>query len=233
MTPARTPSQLVTYSLADGIATIAMDDGKANLMTDAMLGELRQAFDRAEADGAVVLLTGRERTFSGGYDRNMFARPREDIVRTLRAGAELVVRVFSFPRPVVAACNGHAVAQGAFTLLAADVRIGALGPFKVGLNEVAIGLTIPIYGVEISRARLATPWLHHATLTGVLYPPEQALAAGFLDRLVDPADVLTAAAEEARRLTTIDRSAHAGTKERVRRPALDAIRAGIVSELGG
>ncbi len=226
-----TTPALVTYSLADGIATLAMDDGKANLMTDAMLGELRAAFDRAETDGAVVLLTGRERTFSGGFDRNMFARSRDEILRTLRAGAELVERIFGFPRPVVVACNGHCVAQGAFVMLAADVRIGAAGPFKIGLNEVAIGLTIPIYGVEISRARLSTPWFHHATLTGTLYPPEQALVAGFLDRLVDPAEVLDVAAQEARRLTTIDRSAHAGTKERVRRPALDAIRAGIDREL--
>lgn len=226
-------TSLVNYDLTDSIATITMNDGKANVMSESMLNALSAAFDRAEADRAVVLLTGRERIFSGGYDLNMFKRSQDEIVRTLRAGGELVHRMFGFPRPVVVACNGHAVAQGAFILLAADVRIGAAGDFKIGLNEVAIGLTIPHYGVELARFRLSTPWFHHATTTGTLYEPSGALAAGFLDRVVDHADVLAAARQEALRLTTIDSAAHSGTKERVRRHALAAIREGIDSELRG
>ncbi|MFN7953864.1 MAG: crotonase/enoyl-CoA hydratase family protein [bacterium] len=225
------PTTPVRYELADGIAAITMDDGKANLMTETMIAALHEALDHARADDAVVLLTGRERTFSGGYDRGMFGRSPEEVMRTLRAGAELVWRLFGFPRPVVAACNGHAVAQGGFLLLATDVRIGAAGNFKIGLNEVAIGLTMPQYGIEIARARLATPWLHHATLTGTLYPPEQALAAGFLDRTVEPAELAAAAREEAMRLALVDRSAHAGTKQRVRGPALAALRDAIDHEL--
>ncbi len=221
----------VRYELADGIATITMDDGKANVMSEAMLGALHAAFDRAQADDAVVLLTGRERTFSGGYDRAMFGRSPEEVMRTLRAGAELVWRIFGFPRPVVAACGGHAIAQGGFVLLAADLRVGAAGAFKIGLNEVAIGLTMPQYGIEIARARLATPWFHHATLTGTLYAPEQALVAGFLDRLAEPGAVLEAAREEATKLTLVDRSAHAGTKQRARGPALAALRDAIDHEL--
>jgi enoyl-CoA hydratase len=225
-----TASSLVTYALGDSIATITMDDGKANVMSERMQHALNEALDQAEADGAVVLLTGRSRIFSGGYDMAMFERSRDEIVRTLRAGGGLVERILGFPRPVVAACNGHAVAQGAFLLLAADVRIGAAGAFKIGLNEVVIGLTIPWYGVEIARLRLAAPWFNHATTTGVLYPPDEALVAGFLDRVVDPADVLTVAREEARRLTTIDMNAHAGTKQRVRGHALTTIREGIETE---
>ncbi len=225
-----TASSLVTYDLGDSIATITMDDGKANVMSERMQHALNEALDRAEADGAVVLLTGRARIFSGGYDMAMFERSRDEIVRTLRAGGELVQRILGFPRPVVAACNGHAVAQGAFLLLAADVRIGAAGAFKIGLNEVAIGLTIPFYGVEIARFRLSPPWFNHATTTGALYLPDQALVAGFLERVVDHPDVLTVAREEARRLTTIDMNAHAGTKQRVRGHALTTIRAGIESE---
>ena len=225
-----TAASLVTYDLADSIATITMDDGKANLMSERMQAALNAAFDRAEADGAVVLLAGRTRIFSGGYDMAMFERSPDEIVRTIRAGGNLVQRILGFPRPVVAACTGHAVAQGAFILLAADVRIGAAGDFKIGLNEVAIGLTIPHYGVEIARFRLSAPWFNHATTTGALYPPDEARVAGFLDRVVEPSDVLTVARAEARRLTTIDAKAHAGTKQRVRRHALSAIREGIESE---
>lgn len=223
-------SSLVTYDLAESIATVTMDDGKANVMSEAMQRALAAALDRAEADGAVVLLSGRPRMFSGGYDTAMFTRSRDEILRTLRMGGELVQRLLGFRRPVVAACNGHAIAQGAFLLLAADVRVGAAGAFRIGLNEVAIGLTIPHYGVEIARLRLTAPYFNHATTTGALYPPDEARAAGFLDRVVEPSEVVALAREEARRLTAIDGSAHAFTKQRVRRHALALMREGIESE---
>ena len=219
--------KLVDYELADGIATITMDDGKANVMSQAMQRAISEALARAEKDRAVVLLRGRVGMFSGGYDMAMFKRSRDEIVATIRAGGELVHRIAGFPYPVVAACGGHAVAQGAFMLLAADVRIGARGAFKIGLNEVAIGLTIPHYGIELARMRLSAPWFNHATTTGTLYPPDEALVAGFLDRVVDPSEVAEAARAQAARLGKIDHGAHAGTKARVRGEALQKMRDGI------
>ncbi|MET0390716.1 MAG: crotonase/enoyl-CoA hydratase family protein [Polyangiales bacterium] len=228
-----TDTSPVSYTLEGKIAHVRMDDGKANVMSERMLGALHAAFDRAEADQAVVLLTGRERTFSGGYDLAMFKRPPEEILRTLRAGGELVTRIASFAFPVIAACGGHAVAQGAFTLLAADVRFGTAGPFKIGLNEVAIGLTIPHYGVELARMRLSAPWFQHATITGALYSPEDAKQAGFLDAVYDSSELLERARAEAVRLSQLDMTAHVGTKLRVRGPALAKLREGIASELAG
>lgn len=221
----------VTYSLDGSVATLTLDDGKANTATEHTLSALNAALDRAESDRAVVLLTGRARMFSAGYDLAMFQQAPEVIVRTMRAGGELVTRMLGFPYPIVAACTGHALAQGAFMLLASDVRIGAAGAFKIGLNEVAIGLTIPHYGVELARCRLSAPWFHHATTTGTLYAPDDARCAGFLDRVVEPSLVLDAAREEAQRLTRIDMNAHLGTKQRVRGPALASMRAGIEQEL--
>ena len=168
-------TELVTCVVDDGIAEITMDDGKANVMSLAMIGALADAFRRAEADGAVTVLTGRGSVFSAGYDMALFDRPVEEIL--------------AHPFPVIAACNGHAIAQGAFTLLACDVRLGIRGEAKIGLNEVAIGLTIPHYGVELARHRLAPTWFDHATLTGALYEPGRAQVAGFLHELVDPADL--------------------------------------------
>ncbi len=216
---------LVTYDLADGVATVTMDDGKANVMSLAMLTALLDALDRAEDDEAVVLLSGRERMFSGGYDLAMFDRPAEEIARTLRAGGDVVHRMLGFPMPIVVACTGHAVAQGSFLLLAADVRIAGTGNAKFGLNEVMIGLTIPHYGIEAARHRLSPPWFNRATTTGILIGPDEALAAGFVDRLVEPADVEAEARAEAERLTAVDRAAHAATKQRVRGAVLDEIRA--------
>jgi enoyl-CoA hydratase len=220
-----TTGELVRYALEDGVAVLTMDDGKANVMSRAMLGALNDALDRAERDRAVVLLSGRPRMFSGGYDLAMFSRSREEITATLRAGGALAHRILGFSLPVVAACTGHAVAQGAFTLLACDVRIAAAGAFKIGLNEVVIGLTIPHYGIEIARARLTPSWFNHATLTGAMYAPHEAAAAGFVDRVVDEAQVIETAREEARRLTKIDLAAHAATKKRVRRHVLETMRA--------
>lgn len=221
----------VSYELSDSVATIRMDDGKANVMSEAMLRALSEAFDRAEADGAVVVLTGRGKIFSAGYELTLFQRSAVEVVRTLRQGGELVTRILGFPRPVIAACNGHAIAQGAFTLIAADVRIGVSGDFKLGLNEVAIGLTIPHYGVELARARLTAPGFNHAVTTGTLYGPDEALRAGFLDRIVGPSELMTVAYEQAQALKQVDANAHAGTKLRARKPALDAMRASLDTEL--
>lgn len=218
-------TELVTCVIADGIAEVTIDDGKANVMSLAMIGELADAFRRAEADGAVTVLTGRGSVFSAGYDMALFEGPVEEIAATLQAGGALIEQMLAHPFPVIAACNGHAIAQGAFTLLACDVRIGIRGEAKIGLNEVAIGLTIPHYGVELARHQLAPAWFEHATLTGALYDPGRAQDAGFLHELVDPADLGAAARSEAERLCTLDMAAHAGTLARVRRPVLEEIRA--------
>ena len=218
---------IVRYELADGVATIALDDGKANVMSERMQTEISAALDRAQRDAAVVLLRGRPRMFSGGYELTLFGRPHEEIARTLRMGGELTHRLLGFPRPVVALCTGHAIAQGAFLRLAAYVRIGVAGDFKIGLNEVAIGLTMPHYGVEIARLRLSAPGFNHATTTGTLYGPADAERAGFLDRVVSEEVASAAALETARSLTRVNAEAHAGTKLRVRRFALDAMRAGL------
>ncbi|MEZ5246077.1 MAG: crotonase/enoyl-CoA hydratase family protein [Acidimicrobiales bacterium] len=223
-------SDLVTYSCRDGIALVTMDDGRVNVMTAPMIARLAGAFRQAEADAAVMVLTGRADVFSAGYDMAMFDEPIETIAATLQAGGELIAQMLAHPYPVVAACTGHAIAQGAFTLLACDVRIGVTGNGKIGLNEVAIGLTIPHYGVELARHQLSSAWFDHAALTGTLYEPEQARSAGFFHELVEASRLDAAALDHAYRLRNIDMAAHARTKERVRKPALDAIRAGLAHE---
>ncbi len=217
-------SSLTTYALADGIATIAMDDGKANALSVAMLSELSAAFDRAEADGAVVVLTGRERTFSGGFDLRTEPAGWPAMVT---AGARLAERILSFPQPVVAACTGNAVAMGGFLLLACDVRIGAAGDFKLGLNEVAIGLTVPWFGIALAEHRLARPYADRCLVTGALLDPQEACAAGFLDRLVASAALDEEARAAAGALAAVDRSAHAATKLRIRERVLAGVRAGV------
>ncbi len=215
-------TELTTYALADGIATITMDDGKVNVLSSAMLGAISAELDRAEADGAVVVLAGRAQTFSAGFDLRS-----DDWPTMLTAGAELARRMLSFPRPVVAACNGNALAMGSFLLLSADVRIGARGAYKLGLNEVAIGLTLPYFGIALAKHRLTRPYYDRCTVTGVVIDPDEACAAGLLDRVVEADAVGATAREAAVQLTGVNMDAHAATKRRIREPVLAELADGI------
>lgn len=215
-------SELTTYELVDGIATITLDDGKVNALSPAMLGSIGERLDRAEADEAVVVMTGRERTFSAGFDLKS-----DDWPTMLTAGARTAERMLSFPRPIVIACNGNALAMGAFLLLSADHRVGACGEFKIGLNEVAIGLTLPYFGIALARHRLTRPAYDRAAVTGVILDPDDARAAGFLDEVVGPEDVTASARAAAEQLKAIDMNAHHATKLRIRADALAGLADGI------
>jgi enoyl-CoA hydratase len=223
---------LVTYERDGSVATITMDDGKANALSLTMLTEVRAAFEQAATDGAVVVLAGREGRFSGGFDLGVLNAGGPDAVAMLRSGFELAERVLSFPTPVVMACTGHAVAMGVFLLLSGDTIIGADGPFKITANEVAIGLTLPWAAIEILRNRLTPAHFARASDLAEVYSPEAAVGAGFLDRVVAPDQMRTVAHETATAFTQLDMVAHAATKLRVREPALRALRAAIVDEFG-
>ena len=107
-----------------------MDDGKANVFSIPMLEALHAAFDHAEQDQTVVILTGQAGYFSAGFDLKVFTEDRGTITKMLTLGATLAERLLAFPTPTIAACGGHAYPAGAFLLMSADVRIGAEGPYK-------------------------------------------------------------------------------------------------------
>src|SRR5262245_10448309 len=126
---------LVGYQLADSVATIAMDDGKVNVLSQRMIDEISTALDQV-IDAAVVVLAGRPDVFSAGFDLPVLRAGGPAATGMMRAGFELAERLLSYPRPVVIACTGHAVAMGALLLLSGDYRVGAAGPYKVTTNEV-------------------------------------------------------------------------------------------------
>src|SRR5580704_13167430 len=223
----------VTYSRADLVSTIVMDDEKVNVFSIAMLRALHDAFDLAERDQTVLLLKGRTGCFTAGFDLRTLSGPRQDVVTLLRLGASLAERILSFPAPVTIACTGHAFPAGAFLLMAADARLGAAGPFRLGLNEVRIGLTLPWFAIVLARHRLTPAHFDHAAVTGEMFDPGTAREAGLLDVVVSPAELSDRAQSVARELTSIDRSAHAATKLRVRKPVLDELQRAIETELAG
>jgi enoyl-CoA hydratase len=223
-------AEIVRYSLTDSVATITMDDGKVNSLSQAMLDQLSRAFDRAAADRAAVVLSGRPQRFSAGFDLDTLKAGGEVAHQMLLSGFRSAERILSFPLPVVAACTGHAIAMGAFLLLASDVRLGAAGAFKIGANEVAIGLTMPYSAIEIILQRVPMSHVTRAAITAEIYTPESAVAAGFLDHVV-PADAVVAEAQErAKQLTGLHPVAFAETKHRVRGRALEALRDAIVKD---
>jgi enoyl-CoA hydratase len=225
-------SSLVSYALQDGVATLGMDDGKANVLSPAMLAALNDALDRAEADGAVVLLQGRPGVFSGGFDLKVLMAGGQPAVDMLLGGFELSARLLAFPRPVVMAATGHAIAMGAFLLLSGDHRVGPLGPYRFVANEVAIGLTMPWSAVEILRQRLTPADFSRALLLAEVYSGEDARRAGFVDALAEPDDVTTEATAAATRFAALDAGAHTGSKARARTATLTALRAAIEQDRG-
>jgi enoyl-CoA hydratase len=137
-----------------------------------------------------------------------------------------VERLLAFPRPVLAVCTGHAYPMGAFLLLSADARFGAAGPFRIGLNETAIGITVPKFAVELARQRLTPPGFARIA-SAALFAPEEALRLGYLDRVVDAVELPAAVDEEARRLRALDAASFAATKARANEPTLRAVRAAV------
>ena len=232
-------TNLINYTLQDGIATLAMDDGKANVMGLPMQAALNAALDRALTDQAVVVLTGRSGMFSGGFDLNVFKTDPAASVRMLEGGARLALRLLAYPHPVLAACNGHAVAMGCFLLLGADLRIGLdTGSVAVGVApslsiraiEVQIGMTLPRFALNLCRYRLTPAHYSLACTTAYPYQPQTALAAGFLDELASPETFAAAVQARAVYLSKLHREAFTASKAKLKQAQLDELEADIQAD---
>ncbi len=225
-------SDFVQYELSGDVAILRIDDGKVNAIDPALIGALHSDLDRAEKEAAAVLLTGRPGRFSAGFNLGVLREGGPEAARGLvTAGAELAVRIARQPIPVVIACSGHALAMGAVLLLAADVRIGASGDFKIGFNEVAIGMTTPVFLLEFAHDRLSKRHLHRATVQAEIYSPEAAIDAGFLDRVLAPDDLFAGALEEAQRLAQLPRAAFVGTRGRLCGAMLERVEASLADDM--
>lgn len=223
-------STRTSVEIREGIARIAMDDGKVNALSAEMIREVGEALDAAEKAQAVVVLSGREGIFSAGFDLATFDRGLEASLEMVSAGARLVLRLLGFPFPVMTVCTGHAYPAGAFLMLSADVRLGIEGPWRIGLNEVAIGMTVPKFAVELARHRLTAPGFARIP-TAAMFAPERAAHLGYLDRVVPAGGLEEAVREEAVRLRALDMGSYAATKARTNERALEAIGAALEQEL--
>ena len=227
-------SEIVRYALQDRVAVVSLDDGKANALSHDALDAIGVALDRAEADEAgAVLIMGRPGRFSAGFDLSVMRGGDMEAVQNLVfKGAGLAVRIFEFPVPVVFGVTGHALAMGAVLCMAADIRIGVRGDYKVGLNEVAIGMTLPDFALILAEERLSRRHLTRATAHAEIYTPESAVDAGYLDWVVDEDDLAEAALAQAKAMSeTLHAKAHHRTKLALRGASADRVRKSLEGSL--
>jgi enoyl-CoA hydratase len=221
----------VSWELRKSTAVITLDDGKANALSPELIAAVNLALDEIEALGPAcqaVVISGRPGIFSGGFDLKVIRGTGRPAINALAvSGGELVCRLFGSSRPVVCACTGHAVAAGALVVLGSHYRVGAEGNFRIGLTETALGMVLPEWAVIIAEQRLARPQLQQAVVEARVYDPAQAVAAGFLDRIAGPEDVLDVAIGEAARLGALDPLAYAANARRLRQPAVDRLTASL------
>ena len=222
---------MTQLQISDGVARISLDDGKVNALSSELMSEIGKALDQAEAAAAVTVLRGRAGMFSAGFDLGTFKRGSDATRAMLSNGARLIERLLAFPCPVVTVCTGHAYPAGAFLMLAADVRFGVAGEWRIGMNEVAIALTVPQFALEIARHRL-TPAGFARITTAPMFGPDEALRHGYLDYVVDAAGLDAAVELEVARLKKLDRPSFVATKKRINDRTLAALRAAIATELG-
>ncbi|MDG1040463.1 MAG: crotonase/enoyl-CoA hydratase family protein [Polaribacter sp.] len=224
-------NEVVHYKSEDNYAIITIANGKANAISHEVIEGLNAGLDKAEQENKIVILTGQPGIFSAGFDLKVMTKSPESAKGLVTKGSRLSLRMLSFPKPIIVACSGHAIAKGAFLLLSADYRIGVEGDFKIGLNEVMIGMTMHHAGIAIARAKLSHTYLDRSVNNSEIYNPKDAVKAGFLDTIVPENNLLTTAIKVAKMLSQLNKKAHAATKLKVRRPHLKALEKAIELDL--
>ena len=223
-------STTVQVRYENEIAILELDDGKANALGHDAISSLVEKLDEVQDAGAVVL-SGRPEKFSAGFDLAVMKSGEDAAREMLRSGVELFLKCYSFPRPIVAACPGHALAAGAILLMSCDLRIGAKGEFKIGLPELAIGMSLPFFATELARDRLSKRHFTKATALGQTYDPDGACDVGFLDEIVAPDEVLSTALARAESLKSIGKTQLSLTRSTARGETIKKIEDNLEADL--
>jgi enoyl-CoA hydratase len=224
-------NEFVTYQSEENYAIITINNGKANAISHEVIVGLNASLDKASEENKVVILTGKTGFFSAGFDLKVMAKSPESAKELVTKGSKLSLRMLSFPQPIIVACSGHAIAKGAFLLLSADYRIGVEGDYKIGLNEVMIGMTMHNAGVAIAKARLSEVYINRSVNNAEIYSSKQAIEAGFLDLIVPENHLMSTAVKVAEMSAKLNKKAHAETKLKVRKQHLEALEIAIELDL--
>ena len=203
----------VTLKTEEDVSIIQMDDGKVNVFSPDMIKNFNDVLDQVTTDKGAMLIIGREGMFSAGFDLKVMMSSPENAAAMVKSGFELLMRVFTFPRPVVAACSGHAIALGAFLLCSCDHRIGCKGDFKIGANELRNNMIVPTPILELAKFRLIKSHKQRALLNAEMYSIEDAVAPGYLDEVTDHDQLFDLALAKAKDLATLAHPQYLQTKK--------------------
>jgi enoyl-CoA hydratase len=220
-------SEHVLAEQIDGVTVLRLRRPPANAIDLAFAREIEASLGRLETDRhtRAVVLTGTDRFFSAGLDLKSVPRLDADEQREMiLAFGRMVARLYAFPKPTVAAVNGHAVAGGLLLTLSCDYRVGPEQQCEFGLTGARAGIPYPVSAMEVIRAELSPAAARTMVLTGRTFEPQEALVLGVLDDLVEPASVLSMACEVAQGLAHLPQYVYATTKNDLRKDALAAIR---------
>ncbi len=213
----------IQLSRSGNASWIAVDDGKVNAMSGTLLDSISAALADARQAALPVVISGRPGIFSAGFDMKVLGsgdRSRQQAL--LNKGIDLIAAMLSYPLPIVCLCSGHAYPMGAFMLLSADYRIGASGDWRIGLNEVAIAMTVPPFALALAEHRLTRPGLARVGTAGLL-APAQAREYGYLDEVVDAADLHTTAARVVEEFAALDLPSYQATKQAMNHTVLQRV----------
>ena len=206
--------KLATLNKDGNISTITLDDGKANVFSSKMSQDINQCLDEVATEEGCLIITGKEGMFSAGLDlKTIQSGDTDKIIEMSTAAFKLLARIFSFPRPVIAACSGHGIALGTFLLCCCDYRIGVKGDFMIGANEMRTNMVIPDPILELIKFRVAQSHKYRAILGAEMYSIDKALDAGLLDEIVSPDDLVKTVNEKAKDLATMGHPSYTMTKE--------------------
>ncbi|MDX1632175.1 MAG: enoyl-CoA hydratase/isomerase family protein [Thermoanaerobaculia bacterium] len=217
---------MIDVEIVDGVGILRLEHGKVNaidleltLAVEERLAELQEN----ESLGTLVL-TGTGSVFSAGVDLYRLLDEGEEYVdRFLPAFGRALLRLFRFPKPVVAAINGHAIAGGCIVACACDHRIMARGPGTLGVPELRVGVPFPQIAIEVLRFATSDAHLQELVYQGRTYSADEARERGLVDEIVTGSDLLERSREVAAGLATEPTVRFRVTKEQLRRPALERI----------
>ena len=206
--------KLATLKKEENISVITLDDGKANVFSTKMSTDINECLDEVSKEDGCIVLTGREGMFSAGFDlKTLQGGDMDQIQEMTTTGFKLLSRIFSFPRPVIAACSGHGIALGTFLLCCCDYRIGIKGDFMLGANEMRTNMVIPPPILELIKFRVAQSHKYRAVLGAEMYTFQNAKEAGLIDEVVDSNILMETAFNKAKDLATMGHPSYSMTKE--------------------
>lgn len=226
-------SDHVSYELVKETAVLQINDGKANALSHEVVQALDVGLNQAAKEAKAVAIVGKPGMLSAGFDLKVMGSSPQAMRALVTEGAELLLRLYTFPKPVVVACTGHAMAAGALLLLASDARIGIEGTFKIGLNEVSLGMPMPIFAVELATARLTPTFLERATAQSEIFDPESAVRAGFLDSLTDAESLVDNVVAKAGTLANLSAFAFEQTRRTLREERVRHIQETLKEDISG